>query len=43
MPVNINEIVRKSILPSTEVFQLLTMMELDGLIKALPGNMYRKE
>lgn len=43
MPKNINEIIRESKILSSEVFQLLTIMELEGLIKSLPGNKYVKE
>ena len=40
IPININEIAKKSLLDLREVSAKLTMLELDGKVVKLPGNMY---
>lgn len=40
IPININEIAKKSLLELREVSAKLTMLELDGKVVKLPGNMY---
>lgn len=40
IPININEIAKKSSLELKEISSKLTMLELDGKIQKLPGNMY---
>jgi DNA protecting protein dprA len=40
MPININDIAKKSLLELREVSSKLTMLELDGKVVKLPGNMY---
>lgn len=40
IPININDIVKKSLLELREVSSKLTMLELDGKVVKLPGNMY---
>ena len=42
-PININEIYKKVDIPMSEVNQIITMLEIDGLIKSLPNNEYVKE
>ena len=37
---NINDIAKKSLLELREVSSKLTMLELDGKVVKLPGNMY---
>ena len=39
---DVNEIAKKSELPLNEVISKLTMLELDGKVKKLPGNKYKK-
>lgn len=43
IPININEIYKKVDIPMSEVNQIITMLEIDGLIKSLPNNEYVKE
>ena len=40
IPININDIAKKSLLELREVSSKLTMLELDGKVVKLPGNMY---
>ena len=40
IPINVNDIVKKSLLELREVSSKLTMLELDGKVVKLPGNMY---
>ena len=41
-PMHINEICKKANTPMAEVNQIITMLEIDGLIRALPNNEFIK-
>lgn len=42
VPMNINEICKKTNSPMAEVNQIITMLEIEGLIKSLPNNQFVK-
>ena len=43
MPMHINEICKKTNSSMAEVNQIITMLEIEGLIKSLPNNQFVKE
>ena len=43
MPMNLNDVIKLSKMQTYEVMPLLSMMELEGLVKCLPGGKIKKE